>query len=66
MVLGLSGLDVSWPLHELYGLPIERTPTPSPTPSDSSSNNSKQKSFNQLHNREPRNPAASSLGDRQR
>lgn len=26
MVLGLSGLDVSWPLHELYGLPIERTP----------------------------------------
>lgn len=41
-------------------------PTPSPTPSDSSSNNSKHKSFNQLHNREPRNPAASSPGDRQR
>ncbi len=26
MLLGLSGLDASWPLHELYGLPIDRIP----------------------------------------
>ena len=26
MLLGLSGLDASWPLHDLYGLPIARIP----------------------------------------
>jgi hypothetical protein len=26
MLLGLSGADASWPLHELYGLPLERIP----------------------------------------
>ena len=26
MLLGLSGLDASWPMHELYGLPIDRIP----------------------------------------
>jgi AcrR family transcriptional regulator len=26
MLLGLSGADASWPLHDTYGLPIERIP----------------------------------------
>lgn len=26
MLLGLSGADASWPLHDLYGLPLERIP----------------------------------------
>jgi AcrR family transcriptional regulator len=26
LLLSLSGIDASWPLHELYGLPIDRIP----------------------------------------
>ena len=26
MVLRLSGADASWPLHDSYGLPLERIP----------------------------------------
>ncbi len=26
MLLSLSGADASWPLHDLYGLPVERIP----------------------------------------
>ena len=26
MLLSLSGLDASWPMHELYGLPLKRIP----------------------------------------
>lgn len=26
MLLSLSGLDASWPMHDLYGLPIDRIP----------------------------------------
>jgi hypothetical protein len=26
MLLGLSGADASWPLHDRYGLPLERIP----------------------------------------
>ena len=26
MLLSLSGADASWPLHDLYGLPIDRIP----------------------------------------
>lgn len=26
MLLGLSGADASWPLHDLYGLPLDRIP----------------------------------------
>jgi hypothetical protein len=26
MLLSLSGADASWPMHDLYGLPIERIP----------------------------------------
>jgi hypothetical protein len=26
MLLGLSGLDASWRMHDLYGLPLERVP----------------------------------------
>ena len=26
MVLRLSGADASWPLHDSYGLPLDRTP----------------------------------------
>ena len=26
MLLSLSGADASWPLHDTYGLPIERIP----------------------------------------
>ena len=26
MLLSLSGLDASWPMHEQYGLPLERIP----------------------------------------
>ena len=26
VVLGLSGADASWPLHDSYGLPLERIP----------------------------------------
>jgi AcrR family transcriptional regulator len=26
MLLSLSGLDASWPMHDLYGLPLERIP----------------------------------------
>jgi hypothetical protein len=26
MLLSLSGADASWPLHDLYGLPLERVP----------------------------------------
>ena len=35
MVLRLSGADASWPLHDSYGLPLERIPDVSqPTPSE--------------------------------
>jgi len=26
MLFGLSGADASWPLHDQYGLPLERIP----------------------------------------
>jgi hypothetical protein len=26
MLLALSGADASWPMHDLYGLPLDRIP----------------------------------------